>query len=434
MAVTNIATTISEEPCSFEIIVHFLLMTPAPDADTCYKNSTMGLVKKRKQNPKIAENSHKEAGFTLIELSIVLIILSVTLAAFGSAFMQYLASSREKAVQTRIEAIQTGLTRFLALNGRYPCPADLTAAPDTAGFGVEISTNCSSAATGTGTFRAGGTAGRRVRIGAVPVRSLNLPDEYAGDAWAMRIMYAVTEVQASPGTFDQDLGAIAVVDTADNSVMTPAGSAHYVVFSVGPDQTGSYTIQGVQGMACDTAALDGENCDNDATFRATVLYSTATTNAHYDDYIRYIGAQSLDDDIPGGAVVAFNLATCPPGWTAYAPGVGRTIVGTGNYNETYNPGGRASWTAAQNYGLGTTGGFMTWRQSENEIAAHDHDIAMSGYEIVEPLIGFYSSLRTANEYASETATARIRSTYDAGAGDPMQNMPPYVSLLYCQKL
>jgi prepilin-type N-terminal cleavage/methylation domain-containing protein len=395
----------------------------------------MTAVTNRKENPKTLKNRASEAGFTLIELSIVLIILSVTLAAFGSAFMQYLKNAREDAVKTRIEAVETGLTRFLALNGRYPCPAALDAAPDTATYGVEVSANCSTAATGTGTFLSAGTAGRRVRVGAVPVRTLNLPDEYAGDAWANRIMYAVTEVQASPGTFQQGDGAIAVVDTANNSVITPAGSAHYVVFSVGPDSLGSYTIQGVAGTPCNTAALDGENCDLDATFRATVLYSNSGTATQYDDFIRYIGAQSLDDDIPTGAVIPFNLATCPPGWAAYADGVGRTIVGAGNYAENYNPGGRAPWNVTQNYTLGTRGGFMTWRQNENEIATHDHEIPMNGYQIVTPLIGFYDPIRLSSEYTATTTASRIgRNTFEAGLSEPMQNMQPYVALLYCQKL
>jgi prepilin-type N-terminal cleavage/methylation domain-containing protein len=387
---------------------------------------------KRKQNQKTGKNASNQAGFTLIELSMVIIILSITLAAFGSAFMQYLSNAREKAVQTRIEAVEGALSRFLALNGRYPCPASLTAAPDTATFGVEISTNCSTAVLTAGTFRSAGTGGRRVRIGGVPSRTLNLPDEYATDAWAMRLGYAVTEVLASPGTFQQDQGAIAMIDSVGNSVITPAGSAHYTVFSTGPDTAGAYTVQGVAGMACDTTMLDGENCNRDAIFRATVLFSSAGTASHYDDFIRYIGAQSLDDDLPSGAVVPFNLATCPPGWGTFSNGAGRTIVGTGDYAENYAPAGRAPWNVSATYALGDLGGFMTWRQNVNELAAHSHVLGMSSYDFYAPLVAWSYDFDLSGEYGGSTTTGRVTGT--TGTSEPMENRQPYVALLYCQKL
>lgn len=390
-------------------------------------------ITKRKKIKKSAENSQNQAGFTLIELSIVIIILSVTLAAFGAAFLQYLATAREKAVQSRVETVEEALGKFLALNGRYPCAASLTDAPDTANFGREIATNCTTAGNVGGTFQTGGTAGRRVRIGGVPSRTLNLPDEYATDTYGMRLGYAVTEVLASPGTFQQDEGAISIIDSATpgNSVVTPAGSAHYVVYSHGPDTAGAYTVQGVAGMGCNNAALDGENCDNNSIFRATALYSTSGTATQYDDYIRYIGAQSLDDDMPSGAVVPFNLAVCPPGWAAFADGVGRTIMGAGDYTETYTLADRAPWTAANNYALGQRGGYMTWRQIANEMPVHNHGIRMSNYDFYMPSFAWFYDFRLSGEYGGSD-TSRV--TADAGGDAPMENRPPYVALLYCQKL
>ena len=42
-----------------------------------------------------------------------------------------------------IDTVELAMTRFLSENGRYPCPAPLNAAPDTAGFGIESSNDCS---------------------------------------------------------------------------------------------------------------------------------------------------------------------------------------------------------------------------------------------------------------------------------------------------
>lgn len=35
-------------------------------------------------------------------------------------------------------------------------------------------------------------------------------------------------------------------------------------------------------------------------------------------------------DVPSGAVVAFNRAQCPPGWSEFPPAAGRVIRGTGD--------------------------------------------------------------------------------------------------------
>lgn len=374
-----------------------------------------------------------QAGFTLIELSIVVLIVGLMLSAFGAAFVQYMQTAREKAVQQKIEDIETALGRFLALNGRYPCPARMIAPPDSASFGVEVNTNCGAGAIG-GTFRATGTDGRMVRIGAVPTRTLNLPDDYALDSWSMRILYGVTEVLASPGTFAQNRGAFSIVDSNGNSVITPPGSGHYAVISVGPDAMGSYTAQGAAGPACVAARLDGENCDNDATLRATVLYSAATGNTHFDDYITYAGARALDGGVPPGAVMPFNLNACPNGWAAYAPAVGRAVVGTGRLDETYAPADRVPWSASANYGLGDTGGFMTWRLNQNEMPRHNHAVPMVAGSFAS-LLGVLGLIPSPIPvFTGSATTASGRSTFDAGDDAPHQNMPPYVALLYCQKL
>lgn len=387
------------------------------------------------KNNQDTARQRREGGFTLIELSIVVMIVGLTMSAFGAAFVQYLQSAREKAVQQKIEDIESALGRFQAINGRYPCPARLNAQPDTSMFGVEVSANCSSASSSPSTtIRASGTGGRMVRIGAVPVRTLNLPDDYATDPWAMRILYGVTEMLTSPGTFAQNMGAYSIVDSAGNSVITPPGSGHYAIISVGPDSLGTFTAQGAAGPACITARLDGENCNHDATLRATVLYSTATGNTHYDDYMTYAGARALDGGVPQGAVMAFNLNACPNGWAAYAPAVGRAVIGTGTLTETYTPSDRAPWTESRNYTLAQTGGFMTWRLNINEMPRHNHAVPMVAGSFAS-LLGVVGLIPSPIPVFTGSATTAVgRTTFDTGDDSPHQNMPPYVALLYCQKI
>ena len=122
-----------------------------------------------------------------------------------------------------------------------------------------------------GTFRATGKLGRRVRIGALPTRSLNLPDEISKDAWGQRFLYAVTETLAKPGSFLYTDGAISVVDSSNTDIVTPTGGAHYAIVSSGNDRAGSYSSSGGTLSGLTPQGHDVENWDNDAVFTLTLV-------------------------------------------------------------------------------------------------------------------------------------------------------------------
>lgn len=69
--------------------------------------------------------------------------------------------------------------------------------------------------------------------------------------------------------------------------------------------------------------------------------------------------------MPTGAVMAFNLASCPSGWTEYTAGAGRSIIGVG---------AGAGLTART---LGETGGAETVGLSISNLPSHSHSAAFS---------------------------------------------------------
>lgn len=361
-----------------------------------------------------------------MELTIVILIVSMMMGVFGAMFLGYLRQSRVELTKARLDIVQEAIEQYFAMNDKLPCPAALNALPDSVGYGREVLTDCT-AGNVAGTFRPVGTGGRRVRIGGVPVRSLNLPDQYALDARQTRFTYAVTEVLAQPGGYVQNLGSISLVDSAANSLITPAGSAHYVLLSHGQDQSGGYAIGGSIAIPCLAGTLDRENCDNDATFLSTLLVSDAAAG-HFDDFVKYRGQTSPVSALPTGAVMAFNLASCPSGWAPLAGSAGRMVVGAGSYSENYNPGGRIPWNFANTYALGEQGGFATWRQNVGELATHNHVIKGDTEDY---------HLQGGNPWYDEgyspTTTSSTFNTENTGSNTPQENRPPYLAFLYCQK-
>ena len=156
----------------------------------------------------------------------------------------------------------------------------------------------------------------------------------------INLTYAVTESQATNLQYQADGGAIRVIDGAGNSLVSPAGTAHYVVVSHGRTGEGGYPIIAatLPSVPCPNGStLDGENCDNDATFRSTLVSSDADRLEYFDDYAYFKGQTAPVFTIPTGAVMAFNLGACPDGWTRYTQAETRFIIGARPANVVKEP-------------------------------------------------------------------------------------------------
>jgi prepilin-type N-terminal cleavage/methylation domain-containing protein len=362
-----------------------------------------------------------QRGFSLIELAIVVMIGGLLITTMSSMLLVYIKSTDIKVTKQRIDAIDGALQEYLSLNGNYPCAASRTAAVNSAAFATQI-TNC--AAGGPGVATATGTGGRIVVIGAVPTRSLNLPDDYVFDAWGRRFTYAVTALQTAPATYTRDNGAIAITaDAAGTSVITPAGAAHYIIVSHGADGVGTYSFNGILGTPCNAAALDSENCDDNAIFRRTLVTSTTSSASHFDDLVKFRATSTFGDPIPPGAILSFNLAACPPGWTQYNAASGRFILGAGSVasqtvsfdsDDPAYP--HASFTMpSATYTSGGTGGYSVWATSLS-----DNNQNMTA-QVTVPNANA-NGVRFVTTAAASTTSPSFES-----------NMPPYIALIFCQK-
>jgi len=65
-------------------------------------------------------NREGEAGFTLVELLVVMVILVLLASLVAPRVMGYLGSSRTKTAKVQLESLRTSLELFKLDNGRYP--------------------------------------------------------------------------------------------------------------------------------------------------------------------------------------------------------------------------------------------------------------------------------------------------------------------------
>ncbi len=264
--------------------------------------------------------AHTEAGFTLLELSIVVfisILLTVAIVKFIEGYQEQIKHEETK---RSVANAETAIGKFYELAGRYPCPADRSLVQGDSGYGKEDCTtpnfvNGARDIDGNGT-----TANERVMVGVLPTYATVTPETgipyevtlaeliednevvnpNITDAWGNIPLYAVTEVltkkydQASPATiaatFDTYKGAIAIVDENDRDTGGTKQDAHFVVISMGADGMGSKNLASGRNENCsDTGyTLQKSNCDlADAKFISGLRSTASNKNSYYDDYVAF---------------------------------------------------------------------------------------------------------------------------------------------------
>lgn len=386
---------------------------------------------------RILKKYRDNKGFTLIEVALIILIGGILLASLSTGLLVYIKQAKINETREKMKQVTSAIAQFQAVNGYFPCPASRTIKADITGFGLEVGSgtpnDCRTGAFA-GTALAVGGTGDNIRIGTVPVRSLNLPDDYMFDSWGNRLTYAVSAERTMSASYATHTGTIAVVDSTGGTVITPAGRGDYIVISHGQNGRGASNYEGSVAVACPVAtALEAENCNDDATFRSTMVTSNNNaSNAVFDDMIST--GQQQDSTLPANAVVAFNLSSCPTGWTAYTPAVGRFVVGTTDgaaaatltaMQETYTNG----TTLQPAYILNSQGGKMQRDIQATQLPPHNHTVTYGALTVTLDAVGTTTTVLTTTAPTTQTGNAYGNGT----SWDPLDNRPPYLALLYCQK-
>lgn len=259
----------------------------------------------------------KTAGFTMLELSMSILIVGLLFSAVVSLYASYYKKEQQDSVYEELAAVQNALKTFARTNGRYPCPANPTLAVTDAGAAVEAT--CTPGAPPAG-ITAVGVGATEVWIGTVPVNTIGLGTGYQKDGYNFKYLYAISmaltaadSIPAPPAL--EPVGVISVVDQANNNILDTAGTARFFLASYGSTSRGAYTMSGIQKEACPVAAVrESENCDGDSTFMLAPVLEEAGNN-FIDDYAMY--DQSISRADPS---LAEKLSACNSKRMFFKPG------------------------------------------------------------------------------------------------------------------
>jgi type II secretory pathway pseudopilin PulG len=212
-------------------------------------------------------------GFSLLELSIVLLIMTMLLALSLSSGKYFMEQNHIRATYIKLNTIQNSLKAFLVQNKRLPCPAGLALST-----GQELSSCTSSSATN-GIFVTSG-----VVRGWVPYKTLNLTSDIAYDSWNSKISYTVST--SSVSDFMQMSTSFNGLTMYDASTTTSVASdIVYALISYGQNRLGAYNKDSTVNSTKNISSAESMNIPSSSNSSNNFIYSS-TANS-YDDLVKY---------------------------------------------------------------------------------------------------------------------------------------------------
>ncbi|MCH2546956.1 MAG: hypothetical protein MK052_05050 [Alphaproteobacteria bacterium] len=234
-------------------------------------------------------------GFSLVEMTLVLMVLAFIAAAGLSVYDNNDSRTKIGITNARMDAIQEAFQSYRYSLYRLPCPADSRLTTSDVNYGME---SLMPGICDDGTPQVPHKSGDTV-TGAVPTRSLNIPDEYMYDGWGRKFTYTVDVRMTEAGAFldykadSTDAGNIQVDNSAATSITT---SAIYALISHGSNGHGAYLVSGKRRNANSVNTAELENAGLDSGFADAydnVIISQRMTenssnyNDKFDDIVRF---------------------------------------------------------------------------------------------------------------------------------------------------
>jgi len=248
------------------------------------------------------------SGFTLIEISIVMVVIGLLLSGGLLAFAPNIQNAKIARTNANMDRVEEALRAYAIRNGCLPCPADGDAAIGDANFGraedgagAFILTACAADAA----CRAD-TAGDSV----VPWITLGLQEEDITDGWGNRISYRLGVSVTDPvhqqnatapcpqlgneTTYTAGVCRASTDYPAGNLIISNAAltintttAALYVLISHGQNSAGARAALSGTTQAGAASAAEAENSNGDTTFVQDAHSEGATV---FDDIVRWRSA------------------------------------------------------------------------------------------------------------------------------------------------
>ncbi len=201
------------------------------------------------------------AGFSLLEMSIVLAIMGIVLAGLIPSITAQIDQQHRNDTIKQMNDIKDALYGYTIVNGRLPCPAKASVATNAANAGLSDCT---------------------LTLGVIPWVTLGISET---DAWGRRFTYSASSAFIT-ANFSLNSNGTLTVKTSATGGTNVATSIPAIFVSHGSNGFGAYTTTGIQ-LSPSLAADEADNSDTDTIF---VSHDFTPT---FDDLVMWISPNIL---------------------------------------------------------------------------------------------------------------------------------------------
>jgi prepilin-type N-terminal cleavage/methylation domain-containing protein len=256
----------------------------------------------------------KNAGFTLVEMSISISILSLLIAGGLTIVAKTDEAKRVRITNERLQTIETALAAFVNYQGYIPCPANGLALEYDSTQGVFGYPSASAVYNSTTHVCSGGSVTNYT--GMVPTREIGLPDETAYDGWGRKFTYRIGTGLGNATDFAQETyaGDISITDIygiekTDINKPSPYNfGAAYVIISHGPNGLGAWRRNNTTAPTLPaTTSIEYANT-NHAQSRPVYIQNPRTTT--FDDIVVFKKKSELTNLRRSTSLIVIPRSTC----------------------------------------------------------------------------------------------------------------------------
>lgn len=267
----------------------------------------------------VIRKTKQQPGFTLIEIAVVLVIMSVILVTIGATSVGLVEVRRRDTTTQNMQKVESALVNFVTSTKRLPCPADGSLTSASANHGKER--------------RSASGVCDAMSTGVVPWASIGITADEATDGWQSLFTYRVplhltidngmtmtdcdpagTNVTVAPAS-PNHVCAVGCVGTSmatcttpttfltnkglqvrnvagtilANPAATPPTGAAFVLISAGPSYGPAYNVNGQLVPANTTIGTEETVNQNNLALQNYYVDSdldVSATTAHFDDVVR----------------------------------------------------------------------------------------------------------------------------------------------------
>jgi prepilin-type N-terminal cleavage/methylation domain-containing protein len=268
------------------------------------------LSKNNKNNKNYFCNNFNKRAFSLLELSIVLIIISLIVSAGLTVSTNSIINTKIKNSNDRIKEVYKAIGNFIIINNRLPCPASLLKNKiNDSSYGIEVGAN--NLCIGDGVFKSSNNG--NIVAGAVPIKALGLAVDMSEDGFENKFIYVIDKNFTNNFSDADYENIITIIEKPGNTDQIATNDAILAIISYGNNGFGAFSGKNSQQQELGNDADEQENqlanpqggANSQADFDNRFVAS-ATNSEIFDDIIFFKGRNQIIQDFQ-----AFDALKCP---------------------------------------------------------------------------------------------------------------------------